>query len=285
MPLAHVNGIELYYEESGQGFPLVLSHEFAGDARSWALQVQYFSSKYRVVTYNQRGYPPSSVPNDAAAYTNEQLVEDLYQLLRALGINRAHIAGLAMGANVALHLAIEHPAVVASLILGGCGTGTVNREAFVSRTESLAEALEREGIGALIGEMQEAPARLILREKDPRRWDEFLTHVADHSASASAHLLRGVLLRRKTIAELRLTLETLCVPTLILVGDRDEPCIEPSLFLRRHLPLSSLGIIPRSGHTLNTEEPDVVNLLMDRFLSAVEAGHLAPSSAAPLSAR
>ena len=77
MPRAHINGIQLYYESTGEGFPLVLAHEFAGDFRSWEPQVRYFSRRYRVITYNARGYPPSEVPTDEGAYSQEMAVEDL----------------------------------------------------------------------------------------------------------------------------------------------------------------------------------------------------------------
>jgi len=69
--------IDLYYEETGQGFPLIWCHEYGGDYRSWEQQVRYFSRRYRVVTWNYRGYPPSEVPKDPAAYSVEILVEDL----------------------------------------------------------------------------------------------------------------------------------------------------------------------------------------------------------------
>ena len=66
MPIARLSDVELYYEETGEGVPLVWSHEFGGDHRSWEPQVRYFSRRYRVVTYNHRGYAPSSVPKEAA---------------------------------------------------------------------------------------------------------------------------------------------------------------------------------------------------------------------------
>jgi pimeloyl-ACP methyl ester carboxylesterase len=143
MPLASVNGIDLYYEQTGDGFPLVFSHEFAGDYRSWEPQVKFFAPRYRVITYNHRGYPPSSVPNDAESYTNEQLVEDLRKLFAFLGIRRAHLAGLAMGATVALNFGIAYPEMVVSLTIGGSGTGTINREDFLRRTHMLADILEQ----------------------------------------------------------------------------------------------------------------------------------------------
>jgi len=69
MPIARLSGVELYYEETGAGVPLVWSHEFGGDHRSWEPQVRYFARGYRVVTYNHRGYAPSSVPAEAMAYS------------------------------------------------------------------------------------------------------------------------------------------------------------------------------------------------------------------------
>ena len=77
MPTASINGVSLYYESHGEGFPLVWSHEFAGDYRSWAPQVRFFSRRYRVVTYNARGYPPSEVPPQVEAYSQDHAVEDL----------------------------------------------------------------------------------------------------------------------------------------------------------------------------------------------------------------
>ena len=80
--------VELYYEDTGRGFPLVWCHEFGGDYRSWEYQVRYFSRRYRVVTWNYRGYPPSDVPKDADAYSVDILVEDLRGLLQHLGITQ-----------------------------------------------------------------------------------------------------------------------------------------------------------------------------------------------------
>src|SRR5262245_18116571 len=108
MAIAHVNGVDLYYEETGHGTPLVWSHEFGGDCRSWQPQTRYFARRYRVVTYNHRGYPPSSVPKAAADYSQGHLVEDLHQLVRHLGLGPVHLAGCSMGANMARDFALAH---------------------------------------------------------------------------------------------------------------------------------------------------------------------------------
>src|SRR5215212_6659466 len=131
MPTIQANGVGLYYEETGAGFPLVLSHEFAGDYRSWESQVRFFARRYRVITWNYRGYPPSAVPSDPAAYSEEQLVEDLYGLLCHLGIEQAHVAGLSMGGAITLKLGLAHPEICRSLGIAGAGTGAVDRERFL----------------------------------------------------------------------------------------------------------------------------------------------------------
>ena len=77
MPKAKINGVDLYYEDTGEGIPVVFVHEFAGDYRSWEPQVRYFSRRYRCITYNARGYPPSEVPESPTDYSQEIAVADL----------------------------------------------------------------------------------------------------------------------------------------------------------------------------------------------------------------
>src|SRR5882724_6950562 len=107
MPLASVDGVKLYYEEAGQGLPLVFVHEFAGDYRSWRPQVQFFSRRYRAIAYNARGYPPSDVPEDPKAYSQDRAAEDIRGFLDALGIKKAHVCGLSKGGYATLHFRSE----------------------------------------------------------------------------------------------------------------------------------------------------------------------------------
>jgi len=81
MQVAPVNGVTLCYEETGAGEPLVWAHEYGGDLRSWEPQVRHFCRRYRVITYNHRGYSPSTIPRSASGYSEDLLVEDLHQLL------------------------------------------------------------------------------------------------------------------------------------------------------------------------------------------------------------
>ena len=117
------DGVNIYYEVAGQGYPLLLSHEFAGDITSWEPQVNFFTRRYRVITYCHRGYPPSDVPDDPAAYSQERLVSDMRDLLLHLGIEQAYIGGLSMGGSAAVSFAIAPPGDVPRPYRGVGGFG------------------------------------------------------------------------------------------------------------------------------------------------------------------
>ena len=275
MPRARVNGVDLYWEETGQGVPLVWSHEFGGDFRSWEPQVRHFSRRYRVVTYNHRGYPPSTVPGSAGDYSQALLVEDLHQLVRQLGLGRVHLGGCSMGANVARDFALAHPELVRSLILVGAGAGSVDREQFLRSQAATAAGLEREGLPFLVRQFDGLATRTTFKAKDPRGFAEFLRLAGEHEPRACAHLAREVMSKRKTVPELEAELRALAVPALVMVGDRDAPCVEPSRQMAGWMPHAGLLVLPACGHTPNLEEPGLFNLHVAEFLAAVEAGRWA----------
>ncbi|MEE9202963.1 MAG: alpha/beta hydrolase [Dehalococcoidia bacterium] len=275
MPTAKVNGVNLYYEVIGEGFPLVLSHEFGGGYQSWDHQVKTFSGHYRVITYNHRGFPPSEVPEDPAAYSQEELVEDLHQLLHHLGIRQAHICGLSLGGNVALNFGIAHPEMARALVVAATGSGSTDRERFEVELEQVAQRFQTQGVEAVARSYTKGPARVQLLRKDPEGWQEFYEGFANHSATGSAHILRGVILQRPTIFALQPKLQQLSVPTLIMTGDEDDPCVEPAIFMKRNIPGSGLAVFPQSGHAINLEEPDLFNSMVLDFLALVEAGNWA----------
>ncbi len=89
--------MQLHVEDSGDGIPVVFVHELAGDYRCWEQQVRALSRRYRCITFNARGYPPSEVPEAPDAYSQQQAVDDIANVMRDRGIDRAHIVGLSMG--------------------------------------------------------------------------------------------------------------------------------------------------------------------------------------------
>jgi pimeloyl-ACP methyl ester carboxylesterase len=273
MPHAPVNGVRLYYEEHGDGLPLLFAHEWGGDHRSWAPQVRRFSRRYRVITYAARGYPPSAVPEVPSAYSQRLAVDDIKGILDHLALPKAHICGLSMGAYAALIFGLTYPERALSLTVagGGYGSGT-DREKFRADSIALAERLEKEGMARVADTYAVGLTRVQFLRKDPQGWQEFRDMLAGGSALGRALTLRGVQAARPSFQALERPLERLDVPSLVMVGDEDEPAIKPSLYLKRRIPCAGLAVFPNSGHTLNLEEPDLFNRFLFDFLAAVDAG-------------
>ena len=272
MPTFSSNGVHIHYQVAGEGFPLVWSHEFAGDITSWEPQVNFFSRRYRVITYCHRGYPPSGVPDDPAAYSQEHQVEDLYRLLQHLGIQQAYIGGLSMGGTVTLSFAIAHPEVCRALIVASAGAGTTDRERLVASWQALSESMLAEGMEKFADDYARGPERVQFLRKDPVGWAKFQAGLAYHSALGSALTFRGVQMKRPTIYQLEKELRQIKAPALVLIGDEDAPCVEPAIFMKRNIPACGLAVFPQSGHTINLEEPGLYNRTVLDFLTAVEAG-------------
>ena len=277
MPTFSANGVEIYYEVTGQGYPLIWSHEFGGSYDSWEAQVKFFSRRYQVITYAARGWPPSDVPEDPTAYTQDIVVNDLYLLMRHLNISEAHIGGLSMGGSVALNFGIAHPEMAKSLIVASAGSGSTNRDTFLSTGQSMADRLLSEGMVPVAKDYGTTNIRVQLRRKDPIGFETFARLLSEHSATGSALTYQGFVMNRPTVFELEDKLKSLRVPTLIMIGDEDEPCIEPGIFMKRTIPVSGLSCFPQSGHAINLEEPDLFNRTVLDFLTAVEAERWAES--------
>jgi len=272
------DGVTLHAEVTGAGAALLFVHEFAGDHRSWEPQVRFFCGGYRCITYAARGYPPSAVPGDGAAYSQERAVADAVAVLDGLGVDRAHVVGLSMGGFTTLHLALRHPARVASAVVAGAGYGAQpeRAEAFRAESEAIAAAFETEGSQRVAARYAVGPARVQFQNKNPRGWAEFAAALAGHSALGAALTMRGVQAARPSLYHLRDELAQVRTPVLLVTGDEDEGCLEPALMLKRTIPTAGLAILPRTGHTANLEEPEVFNGLVDRFLAAVERGAWPP---------
>jgi pimeloyl-ACP methyl ester carboxylesterase len=273
------DGINLYYEECGEGTPIVFVHEFAGDHRSWEPQLRYFARRYRCIAYSARGYPPSDVPQDGERYSQERWREDIRCVLDALALPAAHVVGLSMGAFATLHFGMRYcakgaPARALSLTVAGCGTGAHPsiHPSYQAEARALADTIQREGMGHVAATYGHGPARVQFKDKDPRGFAEFARQLAEHSALGSSNTMRGYQARRPSLYSLTDQIAAIDVPVLVMTGDEDEPCLEPSLMLKRTIPHASLAILPNSGHAINLEEPALFNQLLGDFLHQVESG-------------
>lgn len=272
MPTAWVNGVELYYETWGAEEPVVFCHEFAGDYRSWAPQVRGMARLYQCVTWSYRGFPPSSVPEDPEAYSQDILIEDLRGLLDHLGLERAHLVGLSMGGSVVLQFALRYPDRCRGIVVAGAGSGSTGRADWEQMIASTVRQLRDEGIEAFAATYSLGANRLQFRRKDPHGFAEFRAQLAEHSAVGQALMMLGVQLRRPTVFDVEAELRALTVPTLLLIGDEDAPCVDPNVFMKRTIPSAGLLVLPQSGHTINLEEPALFNAAVLDFFHIVEAG-------------
>jgi pimeloyl-ACP methyl ester carboxylesterase len=268
------DGVELYYEETGSGPPVLFVHEFAGDHRSWEPQVRFFAGKYRCIVYDARGYPPSGVPTELGSYSQDLAVSDALAVLDHLEIDRAHVVGLSMGAFAALHLGLRHRSRTTSLVIAGCGYGAHPdaRDAFRSESEAIATAFEQEGADGIAERYGSGPARVQFKNKDRRGWERFVEMLAEHSTTGSTLTMLGVQRERPSLYDLVDDLRALTVPTLLIAGDEDTGCLETNLMLKATIPSAGLWVLPRTGHTTNLEEPDLFNRLLSAFLTAVNDG-------------
>lgn len=284
MPKAAVAGIELYYEETGQGAPVLFVHEFADDLRGWEPQVRHFSRRYRCIAYNARGFPPSDVPETPESYSQEIAVADILGMLDFLGIDKAHIVGASMGGYAALIFGLRHPERALSLTVIGCGYGSSeDRSKFEQEVDMIAERFQKEGMEKGAEFYGRGPTRVQFQDKDPRGYQEFYGRLAASSAIGHANTMRGVQRKRPSVGQLEAEMRGLRVPTMIMTGDEDEPCLEPALLMKRAIPSAALIVMPRCGHAINLEDPQAFNGHLESFLAQVDAGRWTLRNPASLS--
>jgi len=277
MPMINsTDGTRLYYEEVGAGTPIVFIHEFAGDYRTWEPQMRYFGRAHRCVTFSARGYPPSDVPGDPARYGQDIARGDVIALMDSLGIEKAHVVGHSMGAYTALHVGIRHPLRCLSVTAAGCGWGSLadpaEREAMRQLAAETAKMFTEKTIAEAAAIYADGPTRQAQKHKDPRGFAEFARMLGEHSAQGHALTMSMLQARRPTLWDLEAELKRFSVPLLVIVGDEDESCLDGSVFLKRTAPTAALLVIPRSGHTITSEEPAAVNAALAELFAAAESG-------------
>jgi pimeloyl-ACP methyl ester carboxylesterase len=278
MPYAISGGVKLYYEEAGQGVPIVFVHEFSGDLRSWEPQLRHFSRRYRCIAFNARGYPPSEVPASPSKYSHVIATDDIAHLMRRLGIGKAHVIGCSMGAYATLNFGLRHPRRALSLTAIGAGAGSdpERRAQFLRERQAMERLYREQGMKAAARVLQRAPHRVQLADKDPRGAREFWEHFLEGSALGHALTLRGVQARRPPIQSLGKQFARMKVPTHIVVGDEDDSALGTGLFLKRACPAVRLTVVRATGHLVSVEEPDYFNRITEDFLNLVDSGRWRP---------
>jgi pimeloyl-ACP methyl ester carboxylesterase len=267
---------KIYYEEAGSGSPVIFVHEYAGDYRTWEPQLRYFTRSYRCVTYSQRGYPPSDVPTDPFKYGQDIARDDVIAVMDALKIDKAHIVGHSMGAATALHVGIRYPDRCLSVTAASCGYGSSPDPQVVEQgraaSRETAKMFETVDFPTAAARYADGATRQTHKNKDPRGFAEFARMLAEHSPVGHALTMRELQAKRPMLWEMKDPLEKFAPPLLIIVGDEDDWCLDPSVFLKRTVRTAGLLVLPRAGHTITSEEPAAFNAALAELFPAAESG-------------
>ena len=254
MATAHVNGIEIDYQDTGRGRPILLTHGHMSSRTAWDGQHRALADRYRVISWDIRGHGQTVAPDDPAQYSLALTVEDVCALLSHLGVERAVIGGLSLGGYVSLAFYLAHPEMVDALVICDSGPGYRNDQAraqWNERAFARAAELEANGLGSLEGRSRE------VRESLSRH----------RSARSLAHATRGILAQQgSAVID---GLPSIHVPTLVIVGDQDQPFLAPCEYMAKKIPGALMETIVGAGHSSNLDQPDAFNRVLLDFLDAL----------------
>jgi pimeloyl-ACP methyl ester carboxylesterase len=254
MARAWVNGIDIDYEESGSGPAMLLTHGYSATGHMWEGQRKALADRYRVISWDMRGHGQTDSPDDPTQYSADLTVADMRGLLEHLGVDRAVVGGLSLGGYVSLAFYLAHPEMVRALVICDSGPGYRNEQARADwnrRAFERASELERHGFDSLRGRSREQ------REAATRH----------RSAQRLAHAARGML--AQSGSRVIDGLPAVRVPTLIIVGDQDQPFIAPCEYMAKKIPGARLAVIAGAGHSSNLDQPDAFNHVLREFLDGL----------------
>jgi pimeloyl-ACP methyl ester carboxylesterase len=253
MPTTFINDINVYYEDHGSGFPILLSHGYSANGRMWAPQVEALCPRYRLISWDMRGHGQTDSPERLDQYSEELTVADMHGLLEHLGISKAVVGGLSMGGYMSLAFYLRHPEMVRALVLSDTGPGYRKdeaRETWNKMAEARARDFEERGLEALAGGAEVRASALSHR-----------------SARGLALSARGMLAQcdSKVID----SLPDIRVPTLIVVGENDQPFLAATDYMAAKIPGARKVVIEGAGHAANIEQADAFNAALLEFLDGL----------------
>jgi len=257
--------VRIYYEAHGSGTPLVLAYGIGGNAEMWDVNRDALAARHRLILWEPRGHARSDSPEDPAKYSFERWVFDLKAVLDRLGIRKAHVGGLSLGAGIAARFALRFPSRVRSLVVTNSSSAAglpLSVENLVMRARSIEITLTK-GMDAMAEYAMVANPNLSERlALDPGARAEFYEEYRRLSPIGYANSLRALIAMDHITDQLR----RLRMPVLLIGADRD-PSLEPMKVMHRRVRGSRLTILSPASHFGNRDQPEAWNRTVLEFLA------------------
>lgn len=252
MPEIHRDSVSIHYEAQGDGPAILLSHGYGATSQMWAGQLDLLSANHRLIVWDMRGHGLTDSPEDLSCYSEAETVADMAAILDAEGADDAVIGGLSLGGYMSLAFQVAHPDRTRALMLFDTGPGYNNPKAREGWNTGMAipraEALERDGLAALGGSEE--------------------VRVSTHrSAVGLAKAARGMLAQFDN--RIIQSLSSIDKPTLVLVGENDQPFLAGTDYMANKIPNSTHVVIPNAGHAANIDNPSDFNAAVSSFLTSL----------------
>ena len=251
MPMLDRDGVQIHYEVAGDGQPVLLTHGYSASSVMWRDNVPALvNAGYKVITWDMRGHGTSDSPDDPARYSEELTVGDIEAILDAVGAERAVIGGMSLGGYMTLTYNLRHGGRARALMLIDTGPGFKNdaaREKWNASAGERAANLLANGEAAL--------------SKSPE------ARMQTQNFTGLAHAARGMLAQSSGAAIH--SLPDIDKPTLVVVGDKDEPFLAASDYMAKKIPGARKVVIPDAGHAANVDQPAAFNAAVIEFLKTL----------------
>lgn len=260
--------VRIYYEEHGEGPPLVLAYGIGGNADLWDVNVPALAEHHRLILWEPRGHARSDSPADPAKYSFARWALDLKGLLDHLRLRKAHVGGLSLGGGIATRFTLRFPGRVRSLVVTNSSSASglpLPVEALLMRARSIEVTLTK-GMDAMAEFAMTANPNVAARlELDPGSREEFYAYYRRLTPIGYANSLRALLAMDHIAHEL----PKIRVPVLLVGGDRD-PSLGPMKLMHRKIKRSRLTVLSPASHFANRDQPEAWNRAMLDFLRRVE---------------
>ncbi|MDQ3575577.1 MAG: alpha/beta hydrolase [Actinomycetota bacterium] len=265
MPTVTVEGTTMNYVDvhaGTDGPPVVLLHAFPLHSGMWQAQLDSLAGRRRAIAPDLKGFGSSDAPDDESAYSMASYADEVAALLGTLDVDDVVVVGLSMGGYVAFSLLERHPALVRALVLADTRAGRDSEEVLQRRSEQQQQVREQ-GTVAVIDTLLDTLLSGHTQELRP----EVVVEARRLMDNPSAGFV-GALEAMKSRPDATGRLGTIEVPTLVLVGDHDQPSPpEVARAMHEQIPGSRFTVLPNSGHLTNLEVPDAFNQALGDFLS------------------